>query len=452
MPLRKLGDHSMDADRFTFRVGNGWLRDVASEPTPNDPWPCIRWDERLLADQMRFLDVQAELGIEYNLAWGYFVDRSWPVPFEKVIDAERAEMLEAFVTAAHERGVKVLSGTGIYSWGFDEVIAKVPEVAKGHARAMCPFSETAWDWQRRVLDFLMDPKWGLDGISMQSADQGRCECEKCRQFSPLQHHANIIVRCAEYVRAGRPDWTIGQASWGLRIDEQSEFEHVQRISEAVDYMIEVRERSAETDPPRRPEMVRGLKCAFGSVSGIFLEPPQHWERLRWFVPCGLGAARALKRLWGDGGRACELHYRPFANPVEEVSWRTAAGILSSPRTALTAALREAVEAVYDVTGQAAHDLADWFARGENAYFSRAQFKVGHGSFSLEPLVWRENPAVPGPPVYLRDRMSAEARREYARELEGLKMELAAMEIPNEEAVDKTVKAMEGTLRDIAELG
>ncbi len=219
----------MNNNEFKFRVTDGWLRDLASEPTPHDRWPCIRWDEKLLADQFRFLDVQAELGMTYNLAWGFFIDRAWPVPFENVIDDTRAEMLKFFVDAAHERGLKVLSGVGIYSWGFDEVIAKVPGVSAGHQQAMCAFSDDAWDWQRRVLDFLMDVRWGLDGISMQSADQGRCDCPKCCKLSPAEHHANILIRSAEYVRANRPDWIIGQASWGLRLDEPSEFEHIRRI-------------------------------------------------------------------------------------------------------------------------------------------------------------------------------------------------------------------------------
>src|SRR5438094_474185 len=120
---------------FTFRVTDGWLRDLASDPAPHDTWPCIRWDDQLLADQIRFLDVQAELGVTCNLVWGLFVDRSWPVPLENVIDAAREEKLKAFVGAAHDRGLKVLSGVGIYSWGFDEVIAWVPGVSAGHQHA-----------------------------------------------------------------------------------------------------------------------------------------------------------------------------------------------------------------------------------------------------------------------------------------------------------------------------
>ena len=138
-------------------------------------------------------------------------------------------------------------------------------------------------------------------------------------------------------------------------------------------------------------------------------------------------------------------------PVEEVSWRTGARTLASPLTAPEAALREAVKAVYGATGSALNALADWFARGERAYFSRSTFTVGDGSLSLEPLIWKENPDAPGPPVYLRDRMSADLRAEYARELEQLRAELVETEIPNREAIDKTVACIEGTLHDIAAL-
>ena len=439
----------MTDETFTYRVTDGWIRDLASEPTPRDPWPCLRWDEQLLADQTRFLEVQAELGVDHNVVWGLFVDRAWPVPFTRVISAPRKAMLHAFVEAAHHRGVKVLSGVGVYSWGFEEVIRQVPGVSAGHSQAMCAFREEAWDWQRRVLDFLMDPRWGLDGISMQSADQGRCECEKCRAFSPAEHHAELLVRCARHVREQRPDWVIGLAAWGLRMDDPEDRDHLHFISESVDYMVEVRERSAEAGV--RPQLARDLACAFGSVGGVFVEPPQHWERLRWFLPCGLGSARSLAALWADGGRACEYFYRPFANPVEEVSWRTGARALSSPSTAPEAALAEAVGAVYGVAGDAQNALADWFARGEHAYFSRSTFRVGQGPISLEPLICPEHPAAPGPPVYLRDRMTPEARSEYARELEGLKGELLATDIPNEDAAMKTAAAIDGTLRDLAEL-
>jgi hypothetical protein len=148
------------------------------------------------------------------------------------------------------------------------------------------------------------------------------------------------------------------------VDEPGEMPHLRAISEAVDAMVEVRERSAEVG--RRRAIAEALACAFGSVGGVFVEPPQHWDRLRWFVPCGLGSARALARLYADGGRACEYFYRPFANPVEEVSWRTGARILSAPETPPETALGEALAAVYGVTGGDQDTLADWVTRGEAA--------------------------------------------------------------------------------------
>jgi hypothetical protein len=211
-------------------------------------------------------------------------------------------------------------------------------------------------------------------------------------------------------------------------------------------MIEVRELSAMAG--RRRELIELLDCAFGSVGGVFVEPPQHWDRLRWFVPCGLGSAQALARLWRDGGRACEYFYRPFANPVEEVSWRSGAKMLIAPTTAPEEALREAVAAVYEVAGATLDDLTDWFVRGENAYFSRSNFELGRGPLSLEPLVWQENPAAAGPPIYLRDRMTAEARADYAQELAQLKTELQQMPIDHSDLVEKTVRAIDGALQDI----
>jgi hypothetical protein len=439
----------MSEPRFTYRVTDGWLRDLAAAPMPDDPWPCVRWDEELLADQIRFLDVQAALGVDHNVVWGLFVDRAWPVPFRDVIGRSRRALLKRFVEAAHERGVKVLSGVGVYSWGFEEVIRKVPGVSAGHHQAMCAFQEEAWDWQRRVLDFLMDPKWGLDGVSMQSADQGRCECERCSAFSAAEHHAELLVRCARHIRERRPDWVIGQASWGLRLDDPEDLDHLQLIADHVDYMVEVHEQSAWNGVRR--ELTSRLGCAFGSVGGVFVEPPQHWERDRWFVPCGLGSARALAQLWEDGGRACEYFYRPFANPGEEVSWRTGARVLTTPQTPPEAALEEALAAVYGVTGEAQEALTNWYVRAEEAYFGRADFRVGGGPLSLEPLIWSENPATPGPPIYLRDRLTLEARAAYAKELAQLRAEFLTLDVPNAEAAGRTTAAIDGTLRDLAAL-
>jgi hypothetical protein len=113
-----------------------------------------------------------------------------------------------------------------------------------------------------------------------------------------------------------------------------------------------------------------------------------------------------------------------------------------------AALAEALAAVYGVSGNELLALSDWFARAEEAYFSRSSFRLGDGSLSLEPLIWAENPAVPGPPVYLLNRMTPAARADYARDLERLRAELEAMKIPDDRAKGKTLSCIAGTLQDI----
>jgi len=210
-------------------------------------------------------------------------------------------------------------------------------------------------------------------------------------------------------------------------------------------MVEVQELSAFTG--RRKQIIENLDCAFGSVGGVFVEPPQHWERLRWFLPCGLSSAKAIKQLWDDGGMACEYFYRPFANPVEELSWRVGAMILKNPDISPEDSLYEAVKAVYGLGESDSKKLTEWFIRAENAYFSRSNFRIGNGPISLEPLVWSENPSAPGPAIYLRDRMSPSTLTDYADELGRLKSELISMNISNQ-AIEKTITAINGTLNDI----
>jgi hypothetical protein len=430
------------AEKFRYRVTDGWLRDLASEPTPTDPWPCIRWDDALARDQRRFLDTQAKLDIDCNVVWGLFIDRSWPLDFAQVISDERAGRVKEFVAAAHQRNVRVLSGLGVYSWGFEEIIRRVPEVAGGSTQAMCLHQPAAWDWMRRVLDFVIEPRWGLDGVSMQSADQGRCPCDKCSRMTAMEYHEEALVRTADYIRRARPDWIIGQAAWGLAVDATEDIASLVRISEHVDYMVEVQERTARAG--RRAEIISQLKCAFGSVGGVFLEPPQHWDRLRWFLPCGLSSANALQNLWRDGGSACEYFYRPLANPGEEVSWRTGAAILSQPHTPPEIALRNAIAAVYAPQADALEILFNAYARAENAYFSRAAFRLGDGSLSLEPLVSSQV----GAPVYLTEGPPPDARDAYADDLSAILAELRGLQVGNPDRLRDTLTCIQGTLNDI----
>ncbi len=438
----------MTEPSFTFRVTNGWLRDLASQPTPGKRWPCIDWDDALVKDQRRFLDAQQELDVDINVVWGLFAARAWPTKLAQAAPPERAEKIVNFISAAHQRKLLVLSGAGIYSWGFEEIIAQHPKVSSGSRTTMCLSKPAAWDWQCRVLDFLMDPRWQLDGLSLQSADQGRCECSECQRLTPAEYHAAVLTRSAEYVRTNRPDWVIGHASWGLPVDNEEDIPALKEIADAVDYMVEVNELPGRSSRLKR---ISQLDCAYGSVGGVFIEPPQHWDRLRWFVPCGLRSARSILDLWEEGGHACEYFYRPFANPGEEVSWRAGAHMLAEPFQTPEECLRRSVEEVYQVSGAGGLALASWFERAEAAYFSRSSYQVGSGPLSLEPLVWDQDPSAAGPAVYLSERMDPARCQAYAQELDALKKEFQTMDIPDPDLKTSTLNAIRGTLNEITSL-
>ena len=137
--------------------------------------------------------------------------------------------------------------------------------------------------------------------------------------------------------------------------------------------------------------------------------------------------------------------------MEEVAWRAGAKMLIAPTMPPESALREAIQTVYEVDGTALDDLTGWMIRGENAYFTRSSFELGRGPLSLEPLIWKENPAAAGPAIYLRDRMEPAAREAYAGELTQLKAELQAMSIARRDLVAKTAQAIDGTLADLQAL-
>ena len=108
------------------------------------------------------------------------------------------------------------TGLGVYSWGFEEIIRANPRLSRGNPRAMCASQPESWDWMRKVIDFAMT-RFPVDGASLQSADQGRCECNQCRRWPDTEYHARLDIRVSEYIRAHWPGKTIGVSGWGMHL-------------------------------------------------------------------------------------------------------------------------------------------------------------------------------------------------------------------------------------------
>ncbi len=92
------------------------------------------------------------------------------------------------IDLAHAKGLRVISGLDAHtSSGFDEILHANPNLMKGNSHTMGGSEEASWEWMRKVIDYAFT-RFPIDGVSMQSADQGRCTCDRCSRYSATEHH------------------------------------------------------------------------------------------------------------------------------------------------------------------------------------------------------------------------------------------------------------------------
>jgi hypothetical protein len=145
-------------------------------------------------------------------------------------------LVERLIASAHEHRIRVYSGLGVYSWGFEEIIRANPKLTRGNSQAMCASEPESWNWMQKVVAFVFE-RFEIDGVSMQSADQGRCQCDQCRAFTDAEYHALLNVRVADYIRSRWPKKTVAVNSWGMKFEEPASLPSLVKISQKVDYLI-----------------------------------------------------------------------------------------------------------------------------------------------------------------------------------------------------------------------
>ena len=433
---------------FRRRTYLGWITDLASRPDPYAAWPSMRLDAPLLHDYDAAFGTLQALGFNAVSLWGLYVSRDWPTDLSRTVPPERAARVEALLASARRHGLQVLAGLGVYSWGFEEIIRAHPEVSRGNPRAMCASEPRAWDWMRRVIDVVFT-RFPVDGVSMQSADQGRCPCDQCRVYSDAQYHALLNVRAASYVRHRWPGKEVGVNSWGMDFSDPASLPSLVETGQHVDYLIDVADSSRRRDPAHRQALVKTLACDFGTLGGPQAEPPQHWTRDRWFLPTVRRTGEHLRSLAEDGGRACEYFFHIAANPGDEVSLWVAGRSLADPQTSWLSHLRAALTPLYGITRASTTDaLAALMIEAEEAYFRHLPPDTC-GTVSLEPLESNS----PGEPVYLSQRLTPAQRTEYARDLEGLEADAQRLtpDVPRWDKMDAIVRCVGNVRQDLARL-
>jgi hypothetical protein len=406
---------------FEYRTLVGWISEFSSRPL-HEPWPVITLDDEMMSDFYEIFDLCQQVGFDKMVIWGLFVSRRWPVPLVQAVDEQRRKQIQKLLDAAHKRGIQILSGLGVYSWGFEEIIEKFPKVSKGSPRVMCAAVPEAEEWMQRVVDFVLSG-FDIDGVQMQSADQNRCQCSECQKFGDVEYHAMLNDNTAQYIRSKWQDKIITVNNWGLSFANPDDMppldevvgersEHLQRMTRAVDILIDYNNSARSY----RKQLIDNLDCAYGTLAGVSVGPPQRWERAKWSLPTTTTNVPYLRTLYDDGGRAVEQFTVALSNPGGEVTLRFSGKLLSDISRAPDAILREAIEECFEPKDSATTDgLMEVFQRAENGFFQNAGHDYGSvGLFYIDGGLF---PGEQGDRETYLLRMSADDLNNYEREIQ-----------------------------------
>jgi hypothetical protein len=433
------------ASTYRHRGYLGWITDLATQPDPFTAWPSLHVDDALLDDYKRSCALLRRLEFNEISLWGIYVAREWPSNVESSLSPERGAMVARIIDEAHRNGLRVYAGLGVYSWGFERIIREHPELSRGNPKAMCASEPAAWEWMRKVIDYVFT-RLPVDGVSMQSADQGRCTCAQCRAYSDIEYHAILNIRTSQYIRHRYPGKTIGVNSWGMRFSDEASLVSLEKISRGVDYIIDAHDNSRAKNPAYRRQLIQQLACDFGTLGGPQVEPPQHWDRERWFLPTAKRQSEHIRDLAADGGRACEYFFHILANPGDEISLHAAGRALRQPQIDWRKHLADSIEEVFALHKTAQVDaLAELFIDAEEAYFRHLPPGVS-GTISMEPLESDK----PGRPVYLTERLNPAQRKDYRESLTRLAGRFAklAPDIPDVIRMGKIERSIGRVIADI----
>jgi hypothetical protein len=408
----------------------------------------MRLDDTLLNDYERSFAVMERLGFNEIVIWGLYVANDWPLDIESCVTPERGKKVERLLASARRHRLKVLNGLGVYSWGYATIIKANPHLNRGNPNAMCASEPDSWKWMQRILEFTFK-RFPLDGASMQSADRGRCSCVRCSRWTDAEYHSRINIMTADFIRSKWKDKIIGVSGWGMKFEDPANWPPVAALSEHIDYIIDVDNGSQRRDPSNRRKFIAQLKCDYGSLGGLQVEPPQHWERERWFLPTAENGGKHLAALRADGGRVCEYFYHILDNPGDEVSMWVEGKCLSQPDVSWRDHLRSSVGELYRVQNNSVLDgLCEAFLMAENAYMKFIPDRTS-GTISMEPLVSSN----PGPPVYLSKRLNAEQRASYNTSLEKVAGDFKKLmpATPEKARVAKILRCIANVQKDLASL-
>lgn len=443
------------AARYTFRTAQGvWINDMRNRAVPWRQWPCVDLDSRTMDDLVACLRLQAESGFNCVTLFGLLTASSWATDIPHTVTPERCAKVRAILAAAHAAGLKVLYGLGVYSWGFDRIIALDPAVRGDNPQAMCGSRPESRQWMKRVLDYLL-AEFTFDGFHLEASDQGRCNCAACCSESNTAYYSRLNAETAAAIRQARPEAVLMVNMCGYLRPAQAvprdDWKHLQALSRQLDFLIDPGHAGQFIEPSSRREFARSLGCAFGTSGGVWVYPPQRWQRLRWFIPYTQRTGQHLEALHADGGRAVESYVGPTRNPGVEVNVAFGGRKLADVGRDNRDVLLQVLDELYRPrTAATARSLAKIFEEAEDAFFANYRLRLDaagetRGEIHLTPLFGRR----PGPPMYLCNGMTEAGRRDYCRRLRALlpRLDRLATQCRSQGRIGRIKRCLHGVLAE-----
>jgi hypothetical protein len=423
---------------YRFRIAFGcWINDMRNGVLPLQNWPAPQLDDETMASAIAALDVQARAGFNHLDAWGLFATYGYPPDIASAFaDRDRREKVKRLLAEASGRGIRVLFGLGLMSWGYDRIIEASPGL-QGRSRdgkplqhVMCGAKEESWTYVEKILDCALSD---LDfaGVHIESADLGWCDCPECGgKHGVVGYNARLNIRAADLIRRKWPGKTITSIpiNWlggsGRSHFDGAEEAEIVGLSGHVDAFMDQGWTGTYIAEDRRREFIGKLRCAYGTSGGLWVYPCVRWDRASWFLPHVRRSAAAIRSHFDDGARACMLYQGPMANPGVEVDVAVGGRLLGDPSRPVEEVLAEVVRLHFRPRTPAAEKaLVDLFLGAEEAYF---------GQWDPKEFAARKTPVpgelhltalfsdVPGPPSYLMEPyLTAEGRRAYKGRLVSL---------------------------------
>lgn len=449
--------------QFKYRVAfDAWTNDVRNEAMTLENWPYGVLDDKTVDGIVKALDVQSAAGYNVVDLLGLWTTYAWPVDIEHVVDKDKQRRINQVLKAAHERKMKVVCfPSGILNWGFDKILKAHPELGTDNKHEMNPFKEESWQWLYKVFDYAAD-NYDIDGFHLEAADQGRCRTPECMEKWPdnVEYYCYVTGRLADYLRQKYPKMLLlatvqGFGTWGENFNGEQKG-YLVDLSKRIDCLFDQGHRGTYVPQSDWKEFIPKLHCAYGTSGGIWVYPPQRWERTRWFLPYVQRTGRSMKELYRAGGQGVMYYQGPVKNPGIEVNMDFGGRMMRDTGKSVEDVLAETVEHLYRPRNNTAlRKLVEVYERAEDAYFGQWNSKrIEEGTKRPPPgelQLTNLFGASPGPSEYLMDPyLDTQGRLKYKQGLVSVFKEISMIEdeFNDDEKISRIKEGISEALVDI----